>query len=348
MTQGNEHQAKRRRWPLWFGFGAAVAAFLILVPVLAIQATDDSGGDSDLPAKPADFIGLGWSADSAAHKLDADAYLTGPHFTVVFSALEISDTAGIDYRAADGHEFLELAPGSPVTYDPPAGVTARIVVAGRAHAVDLTEMTARGLVVSVQKGHTATLLVTDEGRTQSIDLRKGRRGADAIPGYYPSVTLSWQDGDYSELGAASPDGCRRRTRLSLSFSPNESAVLPWGPELGWAKPGRAWLPVSYLPMITPITFPDYDSVNEMPPSCATDLNFTWDIARSVGLQTGDGELTPVAGTGADHTLVFDVPVSLKSATLLVHPVGTYDGEGQSHPATWSEAPPTGQIAMTAE
>jgi hypothetical protein len=43
MTQGNDHQS-RRRWPLWFGFGAAVAAFLILVPVLAIQATDDSGG----------------------------------------------------------------------------------------------------------------------------------------------------------------------------------------------------------------------------------------------------------------------------------------------------------------
>jgi hypothetical protein len=41
-----------------------------------------------------------------------------------------------------------------------------------------------GLVVSVPEGGTATLRVTDEGRTQSYDLRAGERGPDAIAGYY--------------------------------------------------------------------------------------------------------------------------------------------------------------------
>lgn len=348
MTQGNEHQARRRRWPVWVGFGAAVAGFLILVPVLAIQATDDSGGDSDLPVKPADFIGVGWAPDTASHQLDPElAYLSGPHFTVVFSSLEISDTAGIDYRAADGHEFLELAHGSPVTYDPPDSVTAKIVVDSRAHAVDLTEMTARGLVVSVQKGHTATLRVTDEGRTQSIDLRTTRRGHDAIPGYYPQVTLTWQNGEYSEIGKTSSGGCRRQTNLIVSFDAKESAVLPWEPELGWAKPGRAWLPVSYTQTMTPITLPDYDSISDLSPTCATELNFTWDIVGSVGLQTAAGELKPISNAGS--TLVFDVPISLKATTLAVHPVGTYEnGDGHGYPVTWSEAPPTGQIALAAE
>ncbi|MFL6120063.1 hypothetical protein [Actinophytocola sp.] len=343
----------RRRWPLWLGLGAAVAVFLGLVPVLAARMLD-SGTGPTLPAKPADFVASDILATPAGgRQLDsARARLTGPHFTVGFTSLEITTTAGIDYRAADGYELLRLSPVLATTASAPTeDVGAEVVVDGRAHRIDAGKVAAGGLTVSVRKGHTATLRITDEGRTQSLDLRTGERGRDAIPGYYPRVTLSWPDDDYHEIGKTTSGGCRRQTNLTALFFPTESAVEPWTPELGWAKPGRGWLAISYSSIVAPITVPaDPRNIADLA-ACTDLLNFTWDLARSVAVRTADGEAAPtrVEDVGGHGAFVFDVPLSTRTATLLVHPAGTYDaGDGRPHPVEWSEPPPTARLAMASE
>ncbi|WIV59227.1 hypothetical protein [Amycolatopsis nalaikhensis] len=262
--------------------------------------------------------------------------------------MEISTTSGIDYRAADGQEFLRLSATNPASSDGSAeGVTAQVVRDGAAHPVRLAELETGGLVVSVPKGHTATLQVTDEGRTQSLDLRTGRRGADAIPGYYPKHALTWQRNDYSGSGKTAVGGCRQATTMLMTFGLGETAVEPWGPGLGWARPGRGWLPISYISALAPVTLPDYDSIKDMPPPCAITMDFRWDLTRSVGVQTPEGEAAPArvfSDNGAGGTLVYDVPLSLTTATMVVHPAGAYHDEtGHDHPISWTTPP---QISRT--
>lgn len=348
-----------RTWWKWLGLGAGVVVFLALIPVLMTLAggQDDNSGDDpyDLPVKPADFIGYDiYGATTGAKQLpDGTGYLSGPDFDVGFGTLEISPYSELDFHAAAGHEFLRLTARNPGNGDSSTDdVNAQVVVDGKAHSVDLNKIEQSGLIVSVLKGHTAALRITDQGRTQSLDLRTGKLGPDAIKGYYPETVLTWPNSDYSGAGDTTVDGCRRATTLSLSFSSDDTAVLPWGPDVGWAQPGHAWLPISYLTIMRPVSVPDYDTIADMPPSCGIDREFDWDLAASVGVQTPQGEAAPVKvipdSSGSGGTLVFDVPDTLTSGTLVVHPAISYEDGGAEHPANWTTAPSSARLPMAAK
>ena len=191
------------------------------------------------------------------------AQLTGPHFSFSLAAVA-SVTGALPAGVASG---LRLATGTTVPdgqqrvlaeiTGPAAGAarsggTGEVAIAVaygsqtravRGGAVALTNGT---LAVVVPAGARPVLKVTDEGRTQSLDLLTGRRGADAIAGYYPL-----RRGEY-EQSSSTTTGLRLYGAAVAALTTNErlaavqlndlpATLQPWVPGRGWAKAGRAWL-----------------------------------------------------------------------------------------------------------
>jgi hypothetical protein len=330
---------RRERWGrAAAGLGLALAG--IAVGVVTLGDTGD-----DIPATPspppADYVGYDAPADGAIDFLPGAASLTGPHFAVAFATLQVSADSGDGFRATAGHEFLRLSPRPTSTTTAP--VPAQVVVDGAAHPVDLSRVARTGLVVSVPTGHSATLQVVDAGRTQALDLRTGRAGPDAAVGYYRQATLRWAEYGYSGAGESEVDGCRRRTTFQLHIAGTEAAVLPWEPQVGWAAPGRAWVPIPYS------TLPP---VSDQQPGCPDDPRIGWDVDGSVGLRTPLRETAPArvlpANGGDGGTLLFDVPVSLPGAVLVVHPAATWDDGAGRQPVKWTTPPETAETEMAAD
>lgn len=340
---------KKRKVLLWVGFAVAVVVLLGVVPIVLFAAMGDDDPDYGLVAEPADFVGnnAGIATTGATTFKNGLGVLAGPHFGLRYSSLDVSRTLDLQYQAAPGHEFLVLAADPATLADAPApgdDVKAALVVDGRSRPVKFADLqSGSGLVVSVPLGHSAQLTVTDTGRPQTLDLRTGRRITE-IQGYYPERALNLGADKYAESGETSSGGCRRQTTMSIYFSGTGTAVLPWGPDGGWAKPGRAWLPVEYTMLINPTSVPDYDSVYDMPPSCARDLNFQLDLQRSFTVEYDGGSSAPVKAD--TRMLLFDVPLTMAGGALVVNPVGTYD-DGSPHPVVWSQPPPAGRITLAA-
>lgn len=355
MQVGRAGRPSRRL--AWLALAAAAVVCLALVPVL-VHRTGGRGGrpgpGPGLQTEPADYVGPGPSSRPAgAEAFDGRAArLAGPHFTVVFTSVTVTDVLENFRHTAPGQEFLQLTTLTPTLGDVPSPtdpVTARLEVNGQIRPVALRDVQTSGLTVSAPKATPVVLHVSDEGRTQSIDLRIGYRMSDAIPGYYPARLVGWRGGDYSEIGRSDVDGCRRATNLLLGFDEHETVLLPWGPRLGWARPGKAWLPLSYSNGISPITLPDYDRVTDWPYVCANEVNFHWDLSGSVALQLPGGTVRPVQVTsGASGTVVFQVPITLTRAALVVRPTGLLVGEdGHSHRTGWTGTPPVRRTTLTA-
>ena len=340
---------QRRKVLLWVGFAVAVVVLLGLVPVLLFSVFDDDSSDLGLEAKPADFISTNPGTPTSGEKSFGSGLgsLVGPHFALRFAEHDVGRTLDLQYEAAPGHEFLLLRAEPATLADVPQpgdDVTGAVVVDGKSHPVKLKDIQAGGLVVSVPTGQTAQLKITDTGRTQTLDLRTGKRGSDEIQGYYPEWAMNLSPDSYADSGKTSSGGCRRSTNVQISFIGTGTAVLPWGPDVGWAKPGRAWLPVQYSLLVNPVSVPDYHSPFEIPPSCLVDLNFQLDLQQTFTVEYDGGSAAPVKVDSG--TLLFDVPITMTGGTLVVHPTGTYN-DGATHPVVWSEPPSDGRITLAA-
>ncbi|MFC0542739.1 hypothetical protein [Kutzneria chonburiensis] len=333
------------------GFAVAVVVLLGVVPFVLFTFIDDNT-DSGLPAKAADYVGNdpGMPTTGARNFSNGLGALVGPHFALRFTTVEVSRTASYQYEAAPGYEFLLLTIDPATLADAPGpddDVTAAIMVDGAGHKTSVAAIQrGSGLVVSVATGHTALLKITDTGRTQTLDLRTGKRASDEIQGYYPERALNLSPDTYAQSGKTSSGGCRRQTTMSIDFigGGTGTAVLPWGPDVGWAKPGRAWLPINYTMLTNPVSVPDYDTLFDLPPACAVDLNFQLDPKQTFAVEFDGGTAAPVKVT--DQLLLFDVPVTMTGGTLVIHPAGTFN-DGSTHPVVWSEPPPDGRITLAA-
>lgn len=257
----------------------------------------------------------------------AAARLQGPGFAVSVPAVgrvtgplpdRVAGPFGLDAGAtpAAGHELLlvdlertEGQPSSSGAADP-----LRIEVAGR--VVRATGLLSGTAAVSVPTGTRPLLRITAAGRTQTLDLGTGRRGSDAIAGYYPLRTGSF-DADYGAttgliLYGAGVAGKSRDDRLASVQLDDTSATLE--PYQGrWAKPGRAFLVLdtSFAYGRTSTVGTDRDTVT-VPASC---FRLTGP-AGTVPL-AGEPLVLDATATGAvaEGRLVADVPASLRRVTL---------------------------------
>jgi hypothetical protein len=355
-------------------------AGVLSVPLLAPAACSGGGSSTGagpgggrggfsapaVAALPADYVGSG----TGLTQLDAlgatrirrfaggRAEIRGPHFAYVFGSSGVATTlsaaqaklVGITGAAvaAPGHELVLVA--TPLANNTESQVfegradRIEIVVNGRARpfAFEGPPMLWHGVVVaSVPTGAHPILRITDAGRPQSLDLVTGRRGPDAITGYYPIRSGSGDvDPDHSgpwvRLSGPGAAGLTGESRLaSIYVSDVDYTLWPWLPNHGWAGAGRLWLDLDVkMSYWRPSAGADGADTVRIAPS-------SFRLAGPAGTVTLTGgsiapaQDTPLTAPGQAATGTFRarIPETLRAATLTFHFAGTIATENGT--TTWT-------------
>lgn len=345
---------------VWTAIGA-----VLLVVGAAAGCDSGSGKHADGPAEPADFVATGiddtmYSGDGINAITPADGTFAGPHFRHLFTGSAVAETTSSlvpgaeDLGAAPGYEFVALFE-SPDPQTPEYGqdddVTTAVVVDGQPRTLPDKPSFGGGYLVSVPVGHSAQLVVTDAGRTQSFDMRTGRRGPDAVAGYYPphSASVPAADAkltDDAECDAPipTPTGSFSDCEVITTFEiPDGTGALdPWAPGLGWAENGRAWL-----------VFPEAEYEARV---AGMSVSYARSADSLLTLTLPDGTVVPGVSTTPGGTnlwartstpLVFDVPASFTTGKLTLHPDGRLTRTTDGVPAaTWTKAPQAHTVEVT--
>lgn len=243
-----------------------------------------------------------------------------------------ADTLGLPsaLQPAQGHEFLvtmfssstsytqtvvdggTLPGGSPTTVDPDEAV----VVDGKVHELTKAVGGSGMLIVSVPTGHKAYLRLTQGGRSQSVDLRTGRRVTDSLTPYYPYQHMhSGKMADYWD-GTAYPVGVR------VSVLEVEGELSPFTPKAGWAAKGKAWIYVRVRAL---------SICSKNAPHCEVtvprhDFSLVLPNGRTVRPKAGQASMTTTQNQSFDPTdsteqgagtFGFEVPSSTRKVTLSI-------------------------------
>jgi hypothetical protein len=344
---------------------------LVVAASLTSCSTDD-GAAADAPPPgtlPADYAGHAPVLNLTEGDLPGMEMieggvrvLQGPHFMYAFVGWAVvkgelppvvCEALNLDGGAkpAPGHEFVVLQSHAkwhiPARLDDSGGGPERVeLIAGKTTRPSPTDLSIieGALVVSVPVGERAALRVTDEGRTQTLDLRTGEREKDAVPGYYPirrgEFSETPGDGDHfmvrvSGRGASGIPAGKRFVGLHLGEL--EATLQPWVEGRGWAPSGKLWLVADFGLTASPVP-----GVNE---------TILWNLKPAGFRLSGpngatiaaDGEpvLTDALSSGAGR-LTAAVPESLKSTTLTFTPVGTAKSDLGN--VAWSPYQPNPQRA----
>lgn len=321
------------------------------------------------PPAPADMTATAYP--------DGSGFLTGPHFSVrlawratgpAVTEQAVGPLASIDpTRAADGEEVLVVAVdpsprGGQWELGDDAKPTAELVAADRVTALELLPLAdsetiapiPQGgalVVASVPTGAPVTLRVTDAGRTQSLDVRTGRLGEDAIAAYYrPNTQELSQSTELTAAVTSSPYGTDP-TPLTMAFEPAAGSpghpiamLAPYRPAAGWARPNRAWLTVPRPAVATGprLDAPFYTLAIDDPTVFALRLPDGTMVPALPGSSTmyvSVEDLTPNLGR-AD--VVFDVPADFRVGVVVTSlgaaPVTASYGDAK-RAGHWAPAPP---------
>jgi hypothetical protein len=290
----------------------------------------------------------------------ATAGLTGPHFSFAVPAVAaVTGTlpepvaTGLRLRPGtavpEGRQLLlvEIArPAAAPAPSPGSGTEVTVAVAdgARSYAVrgGATGLTAGTLAIVLPARAAPVLRVTDAGRTQSLDLTTGRRGKDAVAGYYPVRRGEWETDSSATVGlrlygapvaALGPDD--RLAALGLEDTP--ASLLPYVEGRGWAKPGRAWLvveaEVAYGRRSSSPTDPDVVVVPASSFAATTDRGGRIPLSGDpIRIGEGGTPTTP-APAFAGTRLTADVPASVRRVTVTFTFRGTITTP--NGPVTWT-------------
>ncbi|GLY79262.1 hypothetical protein [Actinoallomurus iriomotensis] len=290
------------------------------------------------------------------------ARLVGPHYSLQIDRVAFADRLTQDQaigfeqqvsdigpmRAAPGHRFMMLLTArhkvtaalenDPMKQVSPDGVRAELRVGGTTLRLPggFSDLAVENtILMSVPTAGDPVLAVTDSGRTQSLDLATGKRGADAIAGYYPVPKGSGFNASVSGIVGRAPYG--------LSVSTKEATLQPYLPRAGWAGKGRAWLclngdAAAVSPPVGPKAF-GYD--------LDVGASFTLDLTGG-GTARGHGQVGAAVAADsaslaslADTRLYFPVPAGFRSGTLRFHPTGSFRVGGRK--VSWTPGRRPGPI-----
>lgn len=173
-------------------------------------------------------------------------------------------------------------------------------------------------------------------------------GPDAIAAYYRPQAVSGpaESGGY-DATATCPDvpyllgiSFPCNAHITVIFAPESSSLEPWLPDLGWAKPGRIWL------AITDVSY-WVDPVITVAPGGGS---FAIRDDRTFTIELPDGREVPALSNGDARTrtqqptaLVFDLPATFTTGTLVVRPSGRLIVAGKTD--HWSKPPPAKRIRL---
>ncbi len=264
------------------------------------------------------------------HPLTAqDAAIIGPEYAAAFdwtataSRIDAEDAIRMGLTGAiaapSGAELFLVHVAHPLPRPVgKAGVltpATHVVVGGQARSSAVRFGRDGILIVCVPTGAPVLLKMTDKGRTQTLDLRTGKRGADANPLFYTRYAMK-DFGVRTNIRPPDPG------RIDLS---GKLALLPWTEEHGWAPAGKAWL--HFEGFLTQVL-------------ADTDGPVTMDLSRSITVTVG-GKAYPASAekrlladtvtmTSAPEPLDIAVPVGFRIGTLRLDPKVTCQG---CHPGT---------------
>ncbi|WP_130346375.1 hypothetical protein [Herbihabitans rhizosphaerae] len=315
---------------------------------------------------------------------DGGGFLAGPYFSLkvawVATGPAITDHPMNRHvyeeprRAAPGQELLvfqvdpSVRGGDWVLRDDQPAPVAELVVAGVAVKLEKSPLRSRGgsytpsldgavAVASVPTGAPVSIRVTDTGRAQTLDLRTGRRAADAIGGYYrkTSQKVDWQREDVPIGFSVPAEGRSYRSTLDIGFkslAPSRvmsdaiALLAPYSAKNGWAAPGRAWLKlprptVSGGPLSPSLTLRTSDQA-----AFRLRLPDGSELAALPGSHEVGLFLADVAEPGPD--LTFDVPADFRTGAYVIR-LGTgalvAEFRDAKVPARWSSGPAPVEIPI---
>jgi hypothetical protein len=254
---GEERAMLKRAW-----LTATLLAACALASCGEPQGAARSAGTSPVPDDFAAVVADDLADDLAemglpnVRELDPKTvYLQGPHFHVGIE--EVAEVSELDpgdkykYRMQLNREPIEplrarpgkalllvrlYRPSDPHEKAESVDATGTVVVAGKARSIGEVGRSVETLIaVSVDPGAEATLVVSDSGREQSINLRTGARGPDALAAYHPVRSDGETLGDGVRIS-----GNQGGVEISGSVSARK---YPYLAGQGWAPPGRVWLQV---------------------------------------------------------------------------------------------------------
>ncbi|MDR7276588.1 hypothetical protein [Catenuloplanes atrovinosus] len=176
------------------------------------------------------------------------------------------------------------------------------------------------VLVSVPAGAPVLVQLTDDGVTQSIDVRSGERIDDAR-GVYPRPV---QEDGFRYAGNGTINGVPVRFQ---AFADGYS-LEPWAPGLGWARDGRAWLAVKRFRVS----------------GGTADVELTLDPARVISVLGPDGTVhragtdripTSLSSGIIPHGVYVEVPADFRYGVLRFAPAHLKRG---LDPVTWQREP----------
>lgn len=327
-----------------------------VVGVLVVLGTAACAHRATFTERPADYVAIMPYPSDTMHKVDPDrAQLRGPQYTVRFVGTEVTDLAFDLSKPAPGYEFLVVYADSAQSTGPYSGATfdtpplAEVRVDGKPHWSGDPRVT--GWLISVPKGHDAVLAVTDEGRTQTMNLRAMTRGPDAVAGYYKASTVKGAGFDYRETASLAYQQARLTASANLDFTGATGSLEPYVPGLGWAKDGRIWLQFSHLTADASISVDNDNALDRLTLARALYITFSVDRNAAFTLAYPGGTAAPVPVkqdffSGADAVLAFDVPDSFTAGTLTVHPPEQVDTHNAPGAVSWPKRFPARQYPVT--
>ncbi|MFC3736312.1 hypothetical protein [Paractinoplanes deccanensis] len=219
-----------------------------------------------------------------------DALLVSPHQTIKFARWAVAreltgeqlTAAGLDLkggdglpasagevRAPEGHELFIVDADDPKMLAPSQNgvmqkVSFTLVVGGQSRPLGnrlVAYNTRDALLAVVPVGAEVRLDLTDEGRTQSLDLRTGKR-INAAAGLYP----------VREARTNLQEVWRYRgstyTTVSVSL---KAEFTSWTEKKGWASAGRAWLTGTVSVTAGAVKVPDMAKAVQVPVPVEVDL-----------------------------------------------------------------------------
>lgn len=300
-----------------------------------------------LVAEDLAVVAGGGLAVPAAKQLPAKAAVGGPDYAVrlaevgtaehlepsvvtqfgkMQSATGVPRDATGSIAAGAGKEFLfvRLAEVPGVRHEPSPKVSARLRIGEQSRPVAGTVAPNTVVVALVPIGAPVTLVVANEGRDQSVDVRTGAVGPGAVAAYLKPRPFA--ETTYSVTGQIAGDALP--TKLDITVS---AALEPFDHRLdgAWAPAGHTWLRVWV----------------DVTLSCVCALAGTIDLPQSLQLSAGGKtitvepattKLTQETGPDTDFTVADEVRMdvvegSVQTLTVRFEPKGALTRNGK--PAT---------------
>jgi hypothetical protein len=305
---------------------------LTVLAVVAASCTTPQPESEPTPSGPAaevvaaDYVRMALSTPSDTspllqqkHPLNPDdAAIIGPEYATAFDwtatvpRIDADDAIRMGLPGAiaapSGGELFLAHVASPLPRPVgKAGVltpATQVVVGGRARSSSVRFGRDSILIVSVPTGAPVLLKMSDKGRTQTLDLRSGKRGSDANPLFYTRYAMK-DFGVRTNIRPPDPG------RIDMSGS---LALLPWTEDHGWAPAGKAWLHFEgFL----------YQMLAD------TDGPVTLDLSHSITVSVG-GKAYPASAekrlladtltsTSTPEPLDIAVPLDFRTGTLRLNP-----------------------------